>query len=170
MSLYDDFEEEAARRRRIDPLESLEAEQKRLQKRFDDHRQGLSRNSRKTVFWGAVGGAAMLADWTFLGGLGTVLAGLNSLGVVAYGGMMLSVGKELKQVKSKINDMREERFEAELRHPELRSGALKADFSPAAQRRVAELEEQLKGLAKKLDDLEGPKKIDKPKFKPPENL
>ncbi|MBW7911404.1 MAG: hypothetical protein H3C49_09090 [Alphaproteobacteria bacterium] len=161
-----------------DPLAMLEKERNRLQERYDTL-TGKARGEVGDVgFWGAVGALALMADWTFTGGLGTAFAAWSAGEYVMYARRAREVGKELKVVKSRIQNMQQARFEAQIQQmkqaPQKTQGAvpdtsLKDEFSPAAQAEIESLRSKLATLEKQVGQMQEDKAggLDKPKFKKP---
>jgi len=158
-----------------DPLAMLEKERRRLQERYDTL-TGKARGEIGDVgFWGAVGALAIAADWTITGGLGTAFAAWSAGEYVMYARRAREVGKELKTVKSRIQDMQQARFEAQMQQlkqapqgpaPE---ASLKDEFSPAAKAEIEALRAKLAKLEQQVGQMQDDKQngLDKPKFKKP---
>jgi len=158
-----------------DPLAALEKERSKLQERYD----ALSNKTRsewgEAGFWGVVGGVALVADWTFLGGFGTVLAAANAGSAIGYARRASAVGRDLKDVKASINNMREVQFALKIQQlkdaPQapVNDNSLKDEFSPAAKAEIDALREKLAKLEGQVGQLQEDKGngLDKPKFKKP---
>ena len=170
---------DAAREEGDDILGVLEKDRKRLQERYD----ALADKSRSewgdAGFWGAVGGVALLADWAFLGGFGTVLAVANAGSAIGYARRARAVGQDLKDVKTRINDMRKAQFELKLKQLENapqnapktpdNDNSLKDEFSPAAKAEIDALRAKLAKLENQVGQMQDDheKGLDKPKFRTP---
>lgn len=157
-----------------DPLNALEKEREKLGERFDALTKKADHEMSDLGFWGVVGGVALMADWTFLGGFGTTLAVLSGGQYIAYKAKARSVEKDLKIVREKIIDMQEARFrlEMELQRQQPKpanQNNLKDEFSPAAKAEIEALRKKLSELSGQVDELQTDKEkgLDKPKFKPP---
>jgi len=163
-------------KKEIDPLGALEKERGKLQERYDL----LTGRARKEVgdvgFWGAVGAVALMADWAFLGGFGTVVAAWSAAEYIAYTRRAHEVGKELKDVKTRIHDMQQAQFELKIQQmknaPQNAPGndnSLKDEFSPAAKAEIEALRQKLSKLEGQVGQMQEDKEkgLDKPKFKKP---
>ena len=159
-----------------DPIKALEKDRKRLQEQYDR----LTAKARGEIgdlgFWGAVGTVALIADWGLLGGMGTAFAAWSAGEYVVYARRAREVGKELKDVKTRINDMQQQRFDMQLQqqlqnNPQgpLPDYSLKEEFSPAAKAEIDALRDKLAKLEKQVGQMQEDKDkgLDKPKFKKP---
>ena len=159
-----------------DPLAALEKERSKLQERYD----ALSGKARKEVgdvgFWGAVGAVALMADWAFLGGFGTVVAAWSAGEYISYARRAHETGKELKDVKTRIHDMQQAQFDLKIQQMKnapqngpTNDNSLKDEFSPAAKAEIDALREKLAKLEGQVGQLQEDKGngLDKPKFKNP---
>ncbi|MFN7113469.1 MAG: hypothetical protein ACK4PK_03835 [Alphaproteobacteria bacterium] len=158
-----------------DPIGALEKERNKLQERYD----ALSDKTRSewgdAGFWGVVGGVALVADWTFLGGFGTVLAAANAGSAIGYARRARAVGRDLKEVKTSLNNMREAEFAMKMQQlknaPQtpVNDNRLKDEFSPAAKAEIEALRDKLAKLEGQVGQLQEDKGngLDKPKFKKP---
>lgn len=158
-----------------DPLSALEKNCKKLQEKYDL----LAARSRKEVgdlgFWGVVGGLGLAADWMFMGGLGTAIAAWSAGEAIMYGRRAREVGRELTDVKTRINDMQQQRFEAQIQQLKnapskpANENSLKDEFSPAAKAEIEALRAKLARLENQVGQLQEDKNsgIDKPKLRKP---
>jgi hypothetical protein len=159
-----------------DPLRTLERERDKLEQRFNDLTKKAQNELGEAGFWGFVGGVAIMADWAFMGGLGTAIAVWSGAEYIAYKTNARRVEKDLKKVQERIIDMQEERFRAQMdmqkqqRQPGVANdNSLKDEFSPAAKAEIEALQKKLAELSGQVDKLQEDKEkgLDKPKFKPP---
>ena len=159
-----------------DPLKALEKDRKRLQENYDR----LTNKARGEIgdlgFWGAVGTVALVADWGLLGGMGTAFAAWSAGEYIAYSRRAHAVGKELTDVKTRIKDMQQQRFDAQIQQlknaPQqspVPDHSLKDEFSPAAKAEIDSLRDKLAKLEKQVGQMQDDKDkgLDKPKFKKP---
>lgn len=167
----------SSKKKDADPLVMLEKERRRLQDRYDTL-TGKARGEIGDVgFWGAIGALAIAADWTITGGLGTAFAAWSAGEYVMYARRAREVGKELKTVKSRIQDMQQARFEAQMQQlkqaPQQQGPApeasLKDEFSPAAKAEIEALRAKLAKLEQQVGQMQDDKQngLDKPKFRKP---
>lgn len=161
-----------------DILKSLEQNCKKLEKRYEAAVHRARHELGDMGFWGAVGAVAMVADLTIMGGIGTALAVWSGAGFLAYNSSANQVGKELKRVRERIEDMQQARFEAQLQknannntpQPAAPEGKnLSEEFSPAARAEIEALRDKLAKLENQVTQLQDEKEkgLDKPKFKKP---
>lgn len=161
-----------------DILKSLEQNCKKLEKRYEATIFRARHELGDMGFWGAVGAVAMVADLTVMGGIGTALAIWSGAGFLAYNSSANQIGKELKRVRERIDDMQQARFEAQLQknaqqhapQPASPDGKkLSEEFSPAARAEIEALRDKLAQLENQVTQLKGEKEkgLDKPKFKKP---
>jgi len=159
-----------------DPLGALEKERSKLQERYD-LLTGKARGEMGDVgFWGVVGGLGLMADWMLMGGLGTAIAVWSAGEYIVYAQRAREVGKELKNVKSRIHDMRQAQFDLKIQQmknaPKNAPGndnSLKDEFSPAAKAEIEALRAKLSKLENQVGQMQEDKDkgLDKPKFKKP---
>lgn len=159
-----------------DPLKAIEKDRKRLQDQYDRLTTKARSEMGEVGFWGAVGTIALVADWGLLGGLGTAFAAWSAGEYIAYSRRARDVGKELKDVKTRINNMQQARFEAQMQQMKnapqqnpLPDNSLKDEFSPAAKAEIESLRDKLAKLEKQVGQMQEDKDkgLDKPKFKKP---
>jgi hypothetical protein len=157
-----------------DPLHALDKERGKLEKRFGELTNKADSQLSELGFWGFIGGVGLMADWAFMGGLGTAVAVWSGAEFLAYKSRARDVEKDLKKVREKIIDLQEERFRANLemqkQQPKPVNGnKLKDEFSPAAKAEIEALQKKLAELSGQVDKLQDDKEkgLDKPKFKPP---
>lgn len=159
-----------------DPIKALEKDRKRLQDQYDR----LTTKARGEIgdlgFWGAIGTVALVADWGLLGGMGTAFAAWSAGEYIAYSRRAHLVGKELTDVKTRIKDMQQARFDAQMQQlknaPQqspLPDNSLKDEFSPAAKAEIEALRDKLAKLEQQVGQMQDDKDkgLDKPKFKKP---
>lgn len=159
----------------MDPLGALEKERSKLQERYDALADKTRSEWGDAGFWGVVGGVALVADWTLLGGFGTVLAAANAGSAIGYARRARAVGRDLKEVKTSISNMREAQFALKMQQlknaPQapVNDNSLKDEFSPAAKAEIEALREKLSKLENQVGELQEDKGkgLDKPKFKKP---
>lgn len=160
----------------VDPLAALEKDRRSLQDRYDALAAKTRSEWGDAGFWGVVGGVALATDWMFLGGLGTVLAGANAASAIGYARRARAVGRDLNDVKTSINNMREAQFALKMKQLEnapqnapVNDNSLKDEFSPAAKAEIEALREKLAKLEGQVGQLQEDKAsgLDKPKFKKP---
>lgn len=157
-----------------DPLNALEKERGKLESRFDALTKKADSELGEVGFWGLIGGIGLMADFAFMGGLGTALAVWSSAEYLSYKSRARGVEKDLKAVREKIIDMQEARFrmgmEMQKQQPKpANQNELKEEFSPAAKAEIDALRKKLSELSGQVDELQSDKEkgLDKPKFKPP---
>lgn len=158
----------------LDPLDALELERAKLEKRFEELTKRARGELGDVGFWGVVGGIALAADWALLGGIGTAFAAISSVEFLAYKAKARAVNKDLKVIRDKVIDLQEARFRADLEFKQQapkpgNDNSLKDEFSPAAKAEIEALQKKLAKLSGQVDELQADKDkgLDKPKFRPP---
>jgi chromosome segregation ATPase len=117
-----------------------------------------------------------MADWMFMGGLGTAIAVWSAGEYLVYAQRAREIGKELKDVKTRIHDMQQAQFELKIRQLQnapqnapMNDNSLKDEFSPAAKAEIEALRKKLAKLEGQVGQMQEDKDkgLDKPKFKNP---
>ena len=117
-------------------------------------------------FMGALGGVALLADWTLTGGFFTILAGADALSYMNVRTNLRKVDKDLKDIDEKIlqlelmPDFQKNRLE--------HASKLKDDFAKS-QFTIGQLSQQLQDLQRQVAEARDPKpeNLVKPRLMPP---
>jgi hypothetical protein len=151
-----------------DPIQDLERRKRELTDRWLAYKSAAQREAAEFGFWGIVGGAAIAADFAFLGGIGTVVAAVSGAGWLRCKREAKRIEKQMKDVDKSLDRLHEEHAEWARRHPRPAPN-LAEEFSPAAKRQIEALKSRLEELEKQMDKVtaENDKSIDKPKFRPP---
>lgn len=117
-------------------------------------------------FMGALGGVALLADWTLTGGFFTILAGAEGMSYLNVRSNLRKVDKDLKDIDEKIlqleqmPDFQKNRLE--------RNSKLKDDFAKS-QMTIDQMSQQLQDLQRQVAEVRDPKpeNLVKPRLTPP---
>lgn len=115
---------------------------------------------------GALGGVALIADWTLTGGFFSLLAGADALSYINVRTNLRKVDKDLKDIDEKIlqleamPDFQKNRLE--------RTHKLKDDFAKS-QMTIGQMSQQLLDLQRQIDEAREPKteNLVKPRLMPP---
>lgn len=150
-----------------DPLGRLKEKRDALQERYDDLKTKARVGVGRFGLWSVLGTAAFVADMTFLGGLGTVFALGGGAAFFGNNSEAKKIGRQLKQMEETILKLEEAQA---IENIKLSGEAAKklyknlnAEFSPSAQKQIDALQKQLADVTRKLDEIQNPPPLDKPR-------
>ncbi len=142
----------------------LKNTRRKVSKRKDEAQKKASGRVSDIGFWSVVAGVSFVADWAFLGGLGTAAAALTGVSWMNHKSTESKANKEIEELDRKLMELEE--LKALSPEPQQPRRKMKEDFSKAT---VEELRKKLEDVQRELDNLKDPKgpELDKPKFGPP---
>jgi polyhydroxyalkanoate synthesis regulator phasin len=149
-----------------DPILDLEARRRELHERWLVYRKTRNNEGAKTAGWVAIGAIGFAADVALMGGACTIMAAIGAKNTWDHRKEVKRLEKELQSLDQSIAELKDERA-VQLKNPEpLNKPAIKAEFSPAAQRKVDGLQARLEELEKSMDKIMNSDPSGKPKHKP----
>lgn len=135
-----------------DPLDTMQEDLQKLKKDLEKSRNKAAGEGGGTVFFGVLTGLAYAADWTFFGGLGTVISAMSGYAFLHYKGKSRRLNKEVRMLETAVFEIQKQRalnpavFEQKL----LENAELKNSFNEA-QQRIKQLEAEVQKLQKSAD-------------------